>query len=118
MKKFDFIVIAIILFASFVILGFDSKNDKYDVLIYVDGELYEKISYSSDINRQEEIISDYGRNLVNIDSKGVCVTESSCKDKLEVKAGYINKSGQSLICLPNRLVIELKSNGGYDAVTY
>ena len=118
MKKFDFIIVLFVLLASLLILGLGPKTDKFDVLIYVNGELYEKIGYSSDLNLQKEIVSNFGRNVVEIDSNGIRVTSSSCKDKLEVNAGYINKSGQSLICLPNRLVIELKSNGGYDAVTY
>ena len=31
-----------------------------------------------------------------------------CPDKLDVKQGYISKVGEVIVCLPNKLVIEIK----------
>lgn len=118
MKKYDFLIITLVIILSAVIYLFGTSNKDFDVLIYVDGELYEQIDYNSYMNETRNIVSGFGENTVKIDKNGVCVTESTCKDKLDVNSGYINKEGQSIVCLPNRLVIKLQSAGGYDAVTY
>ena len=36
------------------------------------------------------------------------VIEADCPDQLDVKQGYISKVGEVIVCLPNRLVIEIK----------
>ena len=118
MKKLDFIVILCVIILSFLILFSNNSFNEYDILIYVDGDLYEKISYNHLLNENIEINSEFGKNVIRIDKDGVCVLESSCKDKLDINAGYINKAGQSIICLPNRVVIKLEAKGEYDVVSY
>ena len=43
-------------------------------------------------------------------NKKVKIIEASCPDKIDVKFGEIDKVGQSIICMPNRLIIQIKSN--------
>jgi hypothetical protein len=64
----------------------------------------------------------YGHyNVVVISSGEVSVTEASCKNQVCVKHGAISRSGESIVCLPNRLVVRIESGseegGGYDSVT-
>ncbi len=43
--------------------------------------------------------------------------DSACPDKLCVKVGWISSPGESVVCLPNRVVIEIVSaDGGPDVV--
>ena len=58
-------------------------------------------------------------NVVKIEDGGVSVTGASCKNHVCVRHGSISKSGQSIVCLPNRLIvtIEDKSGGNYDSIT-
>ena len=56
------------------------------------------------------IRTSFGLNILEVDEFGVRVIEASCPDKLDVKFGKIDKVGQAIICLPNRLVVEIKSN--------
>ena len=51
---------------------------------------------------------DLGTNKIRIDSDGVSMVYASCPDNLCVHQGKINKKGQSVICLPNRIIIEIK----------
>lgn len=51
--------------------------------------------------------------------KGVAIKESNCKNQTCVHQGYINKVGESLVCLPNSFYVEitLENNfSDYDAV--
>lgn len=61
-------------------------------------------------------------NVVTISSGSVSVTEASCKNQVCVKHGAISMTGESIVCLPNRLVVRIGSDsgeegGGYDSVT-
>ena len=48
---------------------------------------------------------------------GLCVSESDCPNQDCVRRGVISKAGQSIVCLPARIVIELQGgSGGVDAV--
>ncbi len=60
-------------------------------------------------------------NVVVISGGKVSVTEASCKNQVCVKHGPISRSGESIVCLPNRLVVRIENGseegGGYDSVT-
>lgn len=60
-------------------------------------------------------------NVVEISGGTVSVTEASCKNQVCVKHGEISRSGESIVCLPNRLVVRIENSseegGGYDSVT-
>ena len=58
-------------------------------------------------------------NVVEIRDGTVSVTEASCKNQVCVKHSAISKTGESIVCLPNRLVVSIEGNGGdgYDTVT-
>ena len=60
-------------------------------------------------------------NVVVISGGTVSVTEASCKNQVCVKHGAISRSGESIVCLPNRLVVRIEDGseegGGYDSVT-
>ena len=118
MKKADFLIIFIVLICSVLIYFSPTKQENYKILIYVNGKLKNEIDYNDSLNEKFTVSSEFGKNVVKIDKNGVKVTESTCADGLEIKQGYINKKGQSLICLPNRLVIKLKSGDEYEAISY
>ena len=60
-------------------------------------------------------------NVVTISGGTVSVTEASCKNQVCVKHGAISRAGESIVCLPNRLVVRIENGsgegGGYDSVT-
>lgn len=48
-----------------------------------------------------------GTNLLVIQDKEAWVEEASCPDGLCVNMGKISHHGQSIICLPNQVVVEI-----------
>ena len=60
-------------------------------------------------------------NVVVISGGTVSVTEASCKNQVCVKHGAISRPGESIVCLPNRMVVRIENSseegGGYDSVT-
>ncbi len=85
------------------------------VEICVDGKCVARYNYRA-LTEQKTYISDteYGYNEIVIDAEGAYVQKSSCKDQMEVRQGRISKANASLICLPNRLVVQI-TGGKADA---
>ncbi len=109
MKKKDLFLICIFLaigmigfFALKGIQKFAASNEQM-LKISVDGEIYGKYSLK---NKQEIKIGD--TNVCQIEEDGtVSMTEADCPDHLCVKQGKIKEFGESIVCLPNKVVLEI-----------
>lgn len=111
------ITLGIICSFLYVLLG-NSKPYGDTVNIMIDGELYN--SYS--LNKDENIVIDneYGFNRIVITNGEVKVTESDCRKEECLNQKAIAKAGESIICLPHRLVVSISSNeeAQYDSIVY
>lgn len=118
MRKGDIAVCILVLLIGIVLLCFQIGNEMGSTVeIYSDGTLFGKYELYSD--KTVEVISKRGNNTVCINNGYVYVTDSSCEDKNEILQGKINQSGQSLICLPNKLVITVKGRReSVDSISY
>lgn len=54
--------------------------------------------------------------LVCAEGNEVWVAHSDCPDQICVRGGKIDKPGQSLVCLPNRVVVKITGAAQLDAV--
>jgi hypothetical protein len=72
--------------------------------------------------RQEVVfIGDRARPDMKIEIRdgAVRVAESNCPRKICVQAGWVRTPGRSIVCVPNRVVIEIKGRQPvYDAESY
>jgi hypothetical protein len=48
-----------------------------------------------------------GLNLTYEPERGFYIQSAACPDQICVGMGYINKAGQSIVCVPNEIVIRL-----------
>ncbi len=112
MKKYkkDIIIIAILLFTVlgtyFVFFLMNHKEARY-VHIYKGDTLIE--TYSLNKNKAYDIDIDNGFNRVVINQGTVFIEDADCPDKLCVKQGKISKSGESIICLPHKVVVKISA---------
>ena len=85
------------------------------VIVKVDGE--EKGTYR--LSEEQTIEINGGTNILQIKEGKADMTEADCPDKLCVHQKAISKDGESIICLPNQVVVEIESSESseYDAVT-
>ncbi|MBQ6623949.1 MAG: NusG domain II-containing protein [Mogibacterium sp.] len=88
------------------------------VVIKSGGEIFGRYPLNEDVEIEVPAPSG-GENAVTIKGGSVTVSSASCKNQVCVKHGSISKSGESIVCLPNRLIvtIEDKSGGEYDSIT-
>ena len=106
--KFDLILGAALLLAALclflVFKGMEREGGT--VTVKSDGKVVDILSLSEDGEYVYE--SFYGSNTLVIKDGKAYVTESSCKDHICEDTGKISKVGETIICLPHKLVIEVK----------
>jgi len=85
------------------------------VVIEVDGELVGNFSLEED--RFIPVDGKLGTTKVEIVGNGVRVLDSPCPHKVCVKSGTISRSGETLVCLPNGVVIRIEGEPSVDAVS-
>jgi len=117
MKKGDIILIfcLVVIFSFSLVLinkSFITTTDKY-ISVQVNGEEIKQITFSKE-KKVYPIRTEFGINILEVSEDGIRVIEANCPDKLDVKFGRIDKVGQAIICIPNRLVIQIKSRQNND----
>ncbi|WP_269477159.1 NusG domain II-containing protein [Hominibacterium faecale] len=86
------------------------------VRISVNGDEY--ANYSLSENRTITIDQNDHINKITIKDGAVSMTFSDCKGQDCVHQGKIAKTSQSIVCLPNKIVIEIEGdNQEYDAIS-
>lgn len=120
-KKADIVLLILLIVVGVISTVFvmQSRSTGDTVIIESNGNLYGKYSLYED--REITVKSGNKRqniNVVIIDNNEVVVKESSCKNQVCVRHGAISRKGESIICLPNRLVVRIEGEGdGYDSIT-
>lgn len=116
------LVIALLaVFCSMTVWGTQNETPQdLTVVISMDGEAVERFPLS-DFPDREQSYTNNGYTLQVIlaeellpDEYGVQVVESDCPTQDCVHTGTITRGGQSIVCLPARIVIELEGGSGTD----
>lgn len=111
MKRFDIVIIIGILIVAGGFYFFnwyrtDQMNtDQIVAKVYVDGEIYDTLPINQD--KKLTIETEFGRNVVSVHDHGVEMVEANCPDHLCEKIGFVNQIGNQIVCLPNRVYVEI-----------
>lgn len=117
MKKWDVIIIAALIIISFIPEGVMSisninRHNTLYVEVYSEGKLYKKLPLNKDSGDTSITIdNELGENIIEINNEQVKIIDADCHDKICVKAHAISKPGESLICLPHKLVVRIIGEG-------
>lgn len=107
LNKYDIILIAIVIsLAGIMALGL-GKNLGYpsnQVKISIDTNEY--ATYNSAKNQTINIDIDENHNVIEIEDGKVKMTEANCPDGYCLKQGPITQGNETIVCLPNKLMIE------------
>ena len=117
MKKADIIVIAAVLAVAGILclLLYGGNHGGQQVQIEIDGTVSEVLPLSEDCEK-EIITPDGGSNTLVIADGAVWMKTANCPDKICVHHPKISRSGESIICLPHRLVITVTDSRQADEV--
>lgn len=109
---YDIIIILLLAACAvvFIIGEIPSDTTGEQVEVRKNGEAIYSVMLS-DIDTPIEVSADEEYNIaLLIEKDGVSVIHSDCPDKICVNTGKISNVGQSIVCLPARLVVEIKAS--------
>ena len=104
----DILLICVILCVAsgvFVLFKNTLKNGKTAV-VKVNNEVVFSSSLSK--NCSKKITTEEGYNIIEIKNGVVRVKEADCRDKICVNHRPIGKTGETVVCLPHKLVVEIE----------
>lgn len=87
-------------------------------IVTIDGAFYGSFSLDTDAVEKIEL-PDGNYNILEIKEGKADITKASCPDGICVQHRAISKQSQSIVCLPNKVVVEIESGeeAEVDAIT-
>ncbi|PKM95098.1 MAG: hypothetical protein CVU84_07190 [Firmicutes bacterium HGW-Firmicutes-1] len=114
MKKNDWIIVGIVVIIAtsvFIwnyIMEATTKGDELVAEVYFDGELFDSINVSED--KLIIVNTELGKNVIEVKAGKATMIEADCPDKICLYTGTIEKANRSIVCLPNKVYVQLKGN--------
>ncbi len=118
LEKWDILIYLILFSISGITLysGITKKSEKAEYAeIYINGEMKYKYRLTND-KKVIQIDVENGKEEIMIENKSVKKLKSTCKNKHCEKQGVISKSGESIICVPNKEIIKISGEGELDYI--
>lgn len=116
-KKGDIILFFLIFVICILWFLPKSENGKLKAEVYLDGEIVHSVILS-DLKEENRVIVGGCEILLQNDS--AAFVHSECDDKLCLKRGQLTRQGDSMACVPQRVVVVLKNEKtpDFDSVVY
>lgn len=120
LKKADLLLIGGVLLAVGVLLLLlyaPGRNPGETVRVEIDGALADAFPLAEDTVRSYSDGAG-GVNVVTVSGGRVFVSEANCPSQICVRHRAISRSGESIVCLPHKLVVTVvgRASDGVDAV--
>ena len=114
----DYLVIALVLLGASATIPFVHQIAEASgrwAIVRLDGQIVKKLSLAQDTLLT--IAGPAGETVIQVQGGRVRVLSSPGPHQVCVRAGWIHKPGESLICLPNHVTIEIPGDSGIDAIS-
>ena len=133
-KPFDIIIIVVLIILSFTPLAIFSYQQKqqaehaslvakrkattsrttYNAVVSHNGKVLKRVNISTLKTTKHFTYRDnHGHyNTITFKPKRVAITKANCSDQVCVRRGWIHKPGQTIVCLPHKLLVEIKASNG------
>lgn len=114
-KPGDIIIVALLVLLSFVPVAIFSyqnasaSEDDLHVVISSDGEVVHEMELKNDHTREVyEYVDEHGHeNTIVREGQEVFMADANCTDLLCVQHGEITEVGETIVCLPNKVLVEI-----------
>lgn len=108
-----FVLILITSTVAALAMNNNAKNqDEKIARIYQD----KKLIYTIDLNSVKETYrltidgKDKSENIVEVRNGSIGIINASCPDHICIDTGFIDNSSVPVVCLPNKIIIEISDN--------
>lgn len=112
--KKEIIIIATLLLSSVISLVFINafaKSGEY-AEVRIDGTTV--ATYRLDTDGVYTLLG--GKNVLVIENGYVYMAEADCPDSTCIRTGKISKTGESIVCLPNKISVIIRGGDGADII--
>lgn len=111
-KKRDIILALVLILLGIVCYGVIRLGQKKgsQVIIYEDQKEIGRYDLNTDTTK--EIQTAKGINILEIKNGMANVTDADCPDQVCIHMGKISKTGENIVCLPHKLVIQVEGDDG------
>lgn len=101
-------ILALLVTAAVFFLGyrFWNRESPEEVVVYVGEQEYARFSVGEDTELLIE--TENGTNRLMIKEGEADVTEASCPDKICVHQSPISETGETIVCMPNRVIVTIE----------
>ncbi|MDT2826925.1 MAG: NusG domain II-containing protein [Enterococcus viikkiensis] len=119
LRPWDGIIVLLLILLSFapiVVFSINRVNEAptQQAVLSVDGKEIKSFDLNDDKQsytyRYTDPDGDY--NLIEIKGSKIRIKEANCGDQICVRRGWIDQSGETIVCLPHKLLIEVKASDG------
>lgn len=116
-NKYDIALILAIIAVNVFILIYGSFNavEKGQKIAYVYSDKQLVGEYTLTKNYETEFKIDSatgGYNTIHIEDGKVWIHEATCPDKICLNQGKISNGGELIVCLPNKLLVQIEDDSG------
>lgn len=116
LKLGDFFIIVVLLIISFtpfyMLHNQEKADDQIIGIVKINNREVKRLSLAKD---QKWRYQKNGKiNIVQIKKHKIRVIDANCKDQVCVKEGWKSESGDTIVCLPHKFLIELKNKNQID----
>jgi hypothetical protein len=123
LKPWDGVIVLVLIVSSFLPIILFSMQQTAEsavvekrAILRVEGE---EIKTFDLIEGQETFTylyedDDGDSNLIEIQGDRIRIKEADCGDQICVRRGWASKNGETIVCLPHKLVIEIQTVDGSD----
>lgn len=101
-----FLLLAFLLFVGY---QFFFQKPGSSVEVTIDGKVTKTLPLTQDTT-YEIISGEHQKNILIIKNGSASISDANCPDKLCVHQKKINKKGETLVCLPHKVVVSVISS--------
>lgn len=111
-RIWDVVLIVLLLLLVALTLYFSlAPRSGGEAEVYLNGDLVATMP----LTQEGEWICDHLKVVVS--NGTVRVVDADCPDKICMKRGEISRAGESIVCLPNRVVVVISGKGEVEAIS-
>lgn len=121
-RKGDLLIIVVLLLigGTLIYQQLTPNNIGNIAILEVDGQVIAEFNLEIQ-NEHYHVETDHGYNILVFEEGKVRIEEADCPDQTCVRFGWIEKVGQTIVCLPHRVIVRVENNTEdivLDGVTY
>ncbi len=111
-KKADVVLFLLILVFGLAVTWWSLSQNQagQQVVVTVGGQIYG--TYDLSMDQEIQVIQDDHLNYITIKDGKVSMSFSDCSNQVCVHTGWISETKDTIVCLPNKVVIEIQSEKG------